>query len=110
MGGAPSSMSLCSSVNGRKRPRTSSTFFLYSVSCGICRPPDGPQHTGRQACAPHQALRGMYVVRASDAPRLGHWASRPGVQSAWELLQVHSSSEVHALAASSCSTPTGTED
>ena len=39
------SMSLCSSVKGRKRPRTSSTFFLYSVSCGICSPPGTPRHT-----------------------------------------------------------------
>lgn len=39
---APSSMSLCSSVKGQKRPRTTSTFFLYSVSWGICITPAPP--------------------------------------------------------------------
>jgi len=80
-GGAPSSMSLCSSVNGRKRPRTSSTFFLYSVSCGICRPPGGPRHAWRQARALRQALQRGRVVRAPAAPRPGKRATRPGVQS-----------------------------
>lgn len=35
----PCSMSLCRRVKGLKRPRMSSTFFLYSVSCGICSSP-----------------------------------------------------------------------
>ena len=59
------SMSLCREVKGRKRPRVSSTFFLYSTSMGIwglpATPPPPPLSPHLSVCASKGCCRGSQV-------------------------------------------------